>query len=294
MSSTSGLATTTISALTTTFTPSQSCLAEYFYYQTTYTPPATAAVTTLGTHFYVSLGPAQTSSATTCLPAGWAPASQYFSPGICPSGYSMASSTFNTTGAVTETQALCCPSNYIASPTNDTDWGSQLWLTDRCTLLVADQTEVITVTTMFGTDSLQAAASGPGLGINAYGVSIRWQSTDRISSSSTNTTSFSSGTSTPTPKPTISTGAKAGIAVGVVVFALIIILCIAFFAISRRRAASASNKENTTELQNAWLGLNKPELAATESKAMLPKELPDNQILEAESGAEQRPLHELE
>jgi hypothetical protein len=146
MSSTSGLATTTISALTTSFIPSQPCLAEYFYYQTTYTPSTTAAVTTLGTHFYVSLGPAQNSSATTCPPA-----SQYFSPGICPSGCSIASSTLNTTGALTETQALCCPTNYIASPTNDTDWGSQLWLTDRCTLHAADQTKVITVTTMFRT-----------------------------------------------------------------------------------------------------------------------------------------------
>ena len=139
------------------------------------------------------------------------------------------------------------------------------------------------VSPMFGTDSLQAAASGPGPGINVYGVSIRWQSTDRISSSTSTTTFSSSGTSTPTPKPTMSTGAKAGIAVGVVFFALITILCIAFFATNRRRAASssASVKENTTELQNAWLGLNKPELAATESNAMLPKELPDNQILEA-------------
>jgi hypothetical protein len=129
-------------------------------------------------------------------------------------------------------------------------------------------------------------------------VSIQWQETDRILSSSTGstTTSSSSGTATPTPtpKPIISTGEMAGIAVGVVVFALIVILSIACFAISRRRAASASSEENTSELQDAWLRLNKSELATTESKAMLPKELPDNQILEAGSGAEQRSLHELE
>jgi hypothetical protein len=148
---------------------------------------------------------------------------------------------------------------------------------------------------MFGTDSLQAAASGLELGINVYCVSIRWQSTDCISSSLTSITpSSSSRTLIPTPKPPISTGAKAGITVGVVFFALIIILSTAFFTISRRSAASVLNEENTPELQNAWLGLNKPELAATESNAMLPEELPDNQILGAESGAEQRPLHELE
>jgi hypothetical protein len=79
-------------ALTTAFIPSPSCLSDLYFYQPT--------------NFYISLGPPSTSD---CLPSGWA-LSGYFSPGICPSGYTIACSSSNSLDLLTETVATCCPS----------------------------------------------------------------------------------------------------------------------------------------------------------------------------------------
>jgi hypothetical protein len=81
-------------ALTTTFVPSSSCLTDIYMYN-----PG-------GSRFF-SLGPPDVSD---CFPSGWEPATTaYFSPGVCPQGYGIACSSYNSIDTLTETIATCCP-----------------------------------------------------------------------------------------------------------------------------------------------------------------------------------------
>src|SRR5271154_2111910 len=80
---------TTSIPLTTTFTPSPSCLSDYYW---------------IGS--FISLGPPST---TACLPSGWQLPSQLVSPGQCPSGYVIACLTSIALGSLPETQATCFP-----------------------------------------------------------------------------------------------------------------------------------------------------------------------------------------
>jgi hypothetical protein len=75
--------------LTTTFTPVPSCTTNF------YTLP-----------IYYSIGGPLASQ---CFPSGWVSTSQYFSPGICPNGYTQACSSLSISGTDVETQATCCP-----------------------------------------------------------------------------------------------------------------------------------------------------------------------------------------
>jgi len=86
-----------VPALTTIFTPASSCLYEMAQFDGS----------SFGT---LLLGPDPTP--TECYPKGWQPVSTfYFSPGICPSGFTTACTTslISSSGQVTETVATCCP-----------------------------------------------------------------------------------------------------------------------------------------------------------------------------------------
>jgi len=83
-----------MAALTTTFAPAPSCTADFY---------------TEGIYYSIG-GP----SPSQCFPSGWASLSQYFSPGVCPEGYTQACSKMVVTGGTKiETQATCCPT-YVA------------------------------------------------------------------------------------------------------------------------------------------------------------------------------------
>ena len=46
----------------------------------------------------------------TCMPPSYNPSgNNYYSPGLCPSGYVTACSSVNSIGSLTETVATCCP-----------------------------------------------------------------------------------------------------------------------------------------------------------------------------------------
>jgi hypothetical protein len=82
-------------ALTTTFTPSAGCLSEIYLDVLRAGGP------------YATLGPSETSD---CFPVGWRPdITARFSPGVCPSGYTVACSTAETIEYLSETTATCCP-----------------------------------------------------------------------------------------------------------------------------------------------------------------------------------------
>ncbi|KAJ5351655.1 hypothetical protein N7452_000629 [Penicillium brevicompactum] len=114
-------------ALTTTFSPPAACttetwIVEYLtgsYYFTT-------SVMEPGADWFFSQGPIDWSS---CFPSGYQVTTDfYYSPGICPSGYSIASATIVSLGTNTETRAACCPSSYTAQSNNNYVWFTE----NRC------------------------------------------------------------------------------------------------------------------------------------------------------------------
>lgn len=144
-------------ALTTAFKPASTCLSDIYS-------------TSDGPFNYLSLGPPQQPhAANQCFPSSWEATSQHFSPGICPSGYSVACQNIN--GA--ETQATCCPSFFSCQ--TSTDWPQ--YSTLACTVMVSDLPEPAPASITSGTSVYPIGFNAKG-GINAFGVSIRWRKGD--------------------------------------------------------------------------------------------------------------------
>lgn len=139
-------------ALTTTFQPASSCISDIYS-------------TTTGFLNYLSLGPPDSPE---CFPSGWEPTSQFFSPGICPSGYAVACQNIN--GG--ETQGICCPSSYSCQ--TSTNWPQ--YSTLSCTAQVTDLPSTVTAVTS-GTSKVPIGLNYGG-GVNTFGVSIRWKEKD--------------------------------------------------------------------------------------------------------------------
>jgi hypothetical protein len=235
--------------LTTTFTPSPSCLSDYYTFS----------------NGEFSLGPPQTSD---CLPSGWQPTSQYFSPGLCPSGYLIACSTVVSIDALTETQATCCPTSYICAPSG---WSGQV-----CSRTFAGWGTPATVTVTSSANSIttifpfvpQAYEYSYGYGAaNAYGILIHFQSTTTTTQPSMTYTTSSlpyttsslpyttsslplpistSPTNSPAPSQPLTPGDKAGIGISVTLVILGLFACLAFFILRHRRR---SNRQHLSELQ---------------------------------------------
>lgn len=92
-----------VGSLTTSFSPLPSCLTDYYRINASISTTMNGQIST---YAYLQRGPTSTSD---CVPSGFAPTGVYYSPGICPSGYTQACSNVVTAGTVTETQATCCP-----------------------------------------------------------------------------------------------------------------------------------------------------------------------------------------
>jgi hypothetical protein len=86
--------------LTTTFVPPSTCISDTYLASSGCTAGECDGL-------WMNLGPGPQSTGA-CLPSGWSPYS-YYSPGICPSGYSIAYSSVGS-GDDPETFATCCPS----------------------------------------------------------------------------------------------------------------------------------------------------------------------------------------
>ncbi|KAH8695597.1 hypothetical protein BGW36DRAFT_383001 [Talaromyces proteolyticus] len=201
------MATVTVPALTTVFTPAASCLTDI--YNLTTTSGGTPWI-------YLQLGP--TPTANDCYPSDFTPTpAAYYSPGICPSGYQMACSSIVNINTISEIRAICCPSAYTCQDATDNGW--PWYSTELCTL-AATTTGTFLVT---AEPSITSTYIGTPK-FNAYGLQIRWQLPTKTSSSSTSTSmpslSSQSNANTPTPTSTstntrFSIGTKAGIGVGV-------------------------------------------------------------------------------
>ncbi|KAL1979603.1 hypothetical protein VTN96DRAFT_5443 [Rasamsonia emersonii] len=246
-------------ALTTTFTPAPSCLRDTYVWNATVGHSCGFGSSTVPC-VYASLGPPSTSA---CLPPGYNwDTTAYFSPGICPSGYEIACESVVSIGSVSETRATCCPVGYTCQSGTDWPWYS----TDRCASgLPGVVPFTYTSTTDSGWVTLTTTVQA---GLNAYGIYIRWQSTDflpreTLSPSSTASVLTSSSASAPVTTTAVSTavstfeaipetapsglssGAKAGIGVGSAVAFLLLVLIglliYRMFGPGRRDSSSQKN-----------------------------------------------------
>jgi hypothetical protein len=100
---------TTPLALTTTFSPPPDCFTDTWYIEyVTGEYYYTTSISNSLEGWYLSQGP---TNWRTCFPSGYeATTDFYYSPGVCPSGYSIAKSSVLSIGVSSETRATCCPS----------------------------------------------------------------------------------------------------------------------------------------------------------------------------------------
>ncbi|KAJ5179922.1 hypothetical protein N7492_003132 [Penicillium capsulatum] len=266
--------------LTTTFTPPSACLNDLWQ-------------TESDSSKWLHLGPLNT---TECLPSGWSPYS-YFSPGVCPSGWVMA--TTSTTSAKghggVETVGTCCPRylygfDCIPGP-SDWDFNTRpsskhtfpWYQTELCqwspnSKLIYNFHSSVNA----GTQEIEATMT-PGGVWNAYGIVVRWKPSDHVSAATATATTLSTQTSSDSSSGDpaasslgLSSGAKAGIGIGVAVGGLAVIFAVAFFILRRRklRETAVSQEIENPPLEKVPLD---PSLA----------ELPQNAIFEmADSSAE--------
>ncbi|KAI1431382.1 hypothetical protein GGR50DRAFT_698043 [Xylaria sp. CBS 124048] len=189
---------------------------------------------------------------TTCYPNGYkAQADQYYSPAICPNGFTQACTETNRIGSLEETISICCPTRSTAV------WQSTL----GCASANTSGTKKVTVIVGTNTKSKSVYSERSGDGMNAYSLQVRRQSTDSfpgipspspvITSSlptATSTTSQTSGSSSSggddnnnknnnnnNNNTGISTGAAVGITLGVVAGISMVIAGIWYLMRQKRR-----------------------------------------------------------
>jgi len=204
-----------------------------------------------------------------------------YSPGICPHGYTIISSTVETSGTFTETQASCCPSKYTTS--SPYDWCLKPLTKNEVVTFVlvngtASKTHVSFIEPTTSDDVVTAGA------ITASPISIRWQAKDFATATTAPTvtgtetapislqttldtsfatslpSSYSSSTDSSSPDSnSLSGSARAGIGIGIFFAAL-------FVGVAVR-------------ITKAYLKLPKAAKAnsqvAAQSDPMLPSEFPD-------------------
>ncbi|OTB04777.1 hypothetical protein M426DRAFT_147549 [Hypoxylon sp. CI-4A] len=195
-----------------------------------------------------------------CLPSSFNPYEpHYYSPGICPSGYTTACQfqSLEEGDTVSQTQATCCPTSYTCRPDRGNDpFGCMLCFEESRTFAVStyffDTNEDGDTTRVDAGTTTEVWA---GNCIRAYAPVIRIASGDVLATGTTSSSS-SGETIAPTstrsdsiiPKPTaaeddesdsggLGAGAAAGIGVGSGLAAILIIGAIAFLFWRRRKAS---------------------------------------------------------
>lgn len=201
--------------------------------------------------------PAPTNNSLELLgPATWT--SRYYSPAICPSGWSTASDlspswqTESGNSAEANTAFLCCPTGY-AAPTN-TLQPCVSYLSSGATLSNVWAEPTASGQVLIGSSSVLApqVVSAPQR-VDALPLVVLWQETDTeilalLSSISAQATSPPS--STPQPSAHLSAATKGGVAAGIVIVFLLIVLGI-FCAFRRRSVPETSDSETDTRRSKA-------------------------------------------
>ncbi|KAI1370182.1 hypothetical protein F4677DRAFT_465973 [Hypoxylon crocopeplum] len=231
-----------LGALTTTFTPPSSCIASF---STDFKLPGGFDV----------MGPVSTDG---CFPPNYNfRTDSYFSPGICPVGYSAACVTpMPGFGSVQDTVTVvtCCPTSYTCNPSPPVLEGSTYVCNSHVVYFVGQWVsisghEIVSstfTTVLAGEDSI----------VNAFGIQIQMQSTNFISFPVSVLTPTSSSMASSMPSSTyqpihstdngisndgdsggLSAGAAAGVGIGVGLGVLLLAGAIVFtYCMGRRRA----------------------------------------------------------
>ncbi|PGH01524.1 hypothetical protein GX51_05211 [Blastomyces parvus] len=150
----------------------------------------------------------------------------YYSPGVCPSGYLICSSDTNAVGTLTETRATCCPNGFACQKVDAFFYSDHM-----CSR--ASNKGVLTFTAT-SNGKTEVHTKDGNWAVNAYGLSIRWMSSDFAAPTSTTSTTSTTFTEPPALGPPLSppsstssglsTGAKAGIGIGAAVAVLLLVV----------------------------------------------------------------------
>ncbi|GAB1319344.1 Mid2 domain-containing protein [Madurella fahalii] len=220
-----------LGALTTTFTPASTCVQSF-------------------SHLYINqtrtlIGPAIAGplSAGGCFPDNYDIhiADRYYSPGVCPVGYTPACSSSNTiSSTLTETVVTCCPS-LMACVTPQWSWESTL----PCSRILEGSNQMTEMTYLDPNNGrLSMIVSWTPLWYYGLGIQIRFQSTnaDAQPGPTGPTNNGNSGGGSPlesagsTQPEGLSSGAVAGIGIGVTLLVLLVIGGTIGVCVFRRRA----------------------------------------------------------
>ncbi|KAI0120260.1 hypothetical protein F4776DRAFT_245400 [Hypoxylon sp. NC0597] len=204
-----------------------------------------------------------------CLPPNFIPYEPYYySPGICPSGYTSAcqAQSSPSTGTVSATTATCCPIEYSCRD-NRSDDPFGCWSSFSGTKTFAVSTFLFETDSGGLTTKIDAGTTTDIWSSNhilAYGPVVRVVSGEIPTTASTSLSSIStstqssSGITTPTAavttdyvissSPSLSTGAAVGIGIGCGVAAIALIGTVAIIFVRRRRRRVQS--EATTQPAN--------------------------------------------
>ncbi|KAI0872762.1 hypothetical protein GGS24DRAFT_466392 [Hypoxylon argillaceum] len=157
-----------LGALITTFTPAPNCTSIISGIVHTETV-TTNGSTTSTTYKYHSLGPENT---VPCFPPAFRIGSDiFYSPGVCPQGWTSACGSIEVAGTVTETRATCCPLGYTCEtpPPSTVTWSTLSCISSAISVLNVTVPDVANQQSMVV--ELQPI-------INEAAVNVRWQESD--------------------------------------------------------------------------------------------------------------------
>ncbi|KAK3312354.1 hypothetical protein B0H66DRAFT_608623 [Apodospora peruviana] len=214
-------------------------------------------------------------AASDCYPRSYDPfLGNYYSPGICPSGYTPACTSRNTLATLTETVYTCCPTalgyTYNCIGTPEFKWQSSLgctvWLSgSEIAPSVSAALTFPSATFIAGQVTKLTSTERTEVGIGAYGIEVHYQANEDFEisitsaessaeaqiTSTTSSASKPSDTSTP-PAATsgLSTGAAAGIGVGVTLAAIIVFLGVGVMLWRKKKKTRNQNSNIVNDNSN--------------------------------------------
>ena len=166
---------------------------------TTFTAPSGACATSTGIHI-VHCDPSNPTDGCTwwaegplmpegadCYPKGFSPSmapAPYYSPGVCPSGYTAACTSRNTIDTLTETVYTCCPTalGYTYQCIRGPQYYWQTWLPCTISLFGSGTMTFPSATFIDGKRTMVTSLTNTEVGIGAYGIEVRYQAKDFSSS----------------------------------------------------------------------------------------------------------------
>ncbi|KAI8627648.1 hypothetical protein F5Y19DRAFT_160819 [Xylariaceae sp. FL1651] len=144
-------------------------------------------------YYYLLQGPVEQTS---CYPSSYtANTQQFYSPALCPTGFTSACKALNRIGTVQETILTCCPTQaeYVCQTTNNYEWEKTLGCVFH---QISGARTTWTVSEVSDAHTSLVTSEGTAGGLNAYSIQVRYQSTDFVSSTSSSSSSSSTKSDT--------------------------------------------------------------------------------------------------